>query len=167
MPNYRRDYSGPCWFFTVVTHCRRPLLIDSDARTAIFDAIRSCRERIPFETLAGVLLPDHLHCIWQMSETDWNYSRRWSLIKRLFTQQMRNHGAEAPFWQARFWAHRIDDPIDYANHVAYVHFNPVKHGLVARVVDWPWSTFHRYVRAGLLLPEWGGHGDLPASVGRE
>jgi putative transposase len=167
MPTYRRDYSGPCWFFTVVTHDRRRLLIEPEARAALFNAIRSCRGRFAFETLAGVVLPDHLHCVWQMPEGDWNYSRRWSLIKRFFTQQMRDQGVEAPFWQPRFWAHRIDDPVDYANHVAYVHFNPVRHGLVARVVDWPWSTFHRYVRAGLLSPEWGGDGRPPAGVGRE
>lgn len=56
----------------------------------------------------------------------------------------------------RYWEHTIRDEADLAVHVAYVHINPLKHGLVTRVADWPWSTFHREVRAGRLPMEWGG-----------
>jgi putative transposase len=59
-------------------------------------------------------------------------------------------------WQRRFWEHTIRDDGDFARHVDYIHFNPVKHGLVARVRDWPHSSFHAYVRQGLLPEDWGG-----------
>src|SRR5512135_1059843 len=196
MPNYRRDYAGTGWSFTVVTAGRRLLLDRDDARSALRQAISECRSRYPFRVDAWVLMPDHLHCIWTMPEEDRDYSRRWSLIKRRFTQHMTTglggahgapyadsggpevcgaHGAPyadsdevgPPYWQARFWAHRIDDERDYAAHVDYIHFNPVKHGAVARVADWPWSTFHRYAAGGILAADWGGDVSLPPHVGRE
>jgi putative transposase len=167
MPNYRRDYSGCCWFFTVVTHERQRLFDQPTARGLLREAIGECRHRYPFEIVAWVLLPDHLHCIWNLPMGDRNYSRRWSLIKRRFTQRMEHAGRRGPFWQARFWAHRIDDEQDYASHVAYVHFNPVKHGLVTRPLDWRWSTFHRYIEQGVVAADWGAGLQIPAEAGRE
>jgi len=52
-------------------------------------------------------------------------------------------------WQRRFWEHTLRDESDFARHVDYVHYNPVKHGLVKQVKDWPYSSFHRYVRSGI------------------
>jgi hypothetical protein len=63
---------------------------------------------------------------------------------------------ERAIWQRRFWEHLIRDDADYARHVEYCHINPVKHGLVRRVRDWPHSSFHRDVRAGLLPEDWAG-----------
>ena len=88
MPNYRRDYSGTAWFFTVVTHSRRPLLAEASARDALRSAISDCRLRFPFRIDAWVLLPDHMHAVWTLPDSDRDYSRRWSMIKRRFTQQM-------------------------------------------------------------------------------
>jgi len=48
-------------------------------------------------------------------------------------------------WVKEDWEHQIRDDADYARQVDYVHYNPVKHGLIAEVRDW----FHRYVRLGL------------------
>ena len=155
MPNYRRDYSSCCWFFTVVLKNRRPLFLDEVARTSLRLAIDECRERYPFKINGWVLLPNHLHCVWTMPEHDRDYSRRWSIIKRRFTQLYRTsdwHGP--PYWQERFWAHRIDDEEDYRRHLDYIHLNPVKHGLTVKAVDWPWSTFHRYVAEGVYPPDW-------------
>jgi putative transposase len=39
--------------------------------------------------------------------------------------------------------------------VDYVHYNPVKHGYVANPLDWPHSSLHRFVRNGILPPDWG------------
>ena len=58
-------------------------------------------------------------------------------------------------WQRRLWEHTIRDASDFSRHVDYVHYNPVKHGYVAAPVDWPYSSFHRFVRQGILLPDWG------------
>lgn len=106
-------------------------------------------------------MPEHLHCIWKLPEDDADYSIRWSMIKGLFTRRYRlrtkgpesapvshRRKGEACIWQRRFWEHRIRDERDLYRHINYIHSNPIKHGLVKRLEDWPWSTFHRYVREG-------------------
>jgi putative transposase len=168
MPNYRRDYSGLTWFFTVVTHGRKPLFLRDEARQCLSRSIAECRERFPFEVDASVLLPDHLHAVWTLPGSDPDYSRRWGLIKRRFTQLYREYGRHGPpYWQNRFWAHRIDDERDFQAHVDYVHINPMKHGLVECVRTWQWSTFHRYVARGIYPADWGGKVSISNGVGRE
>ena len=63
---------------------------------------------------------------------------------------------DAGVWQRRFWEHHIRDKADYANHVRYCWINPVKHGLVERAVDWPYSSIHRDIARGRVEPEWSG-----------
>jgi putative transposase len=63
---------------------------------------------------------------------------------------------ERGIWQRRYWEHAIRDDADLERHVDYIHFNPVKHGHVSRVCDWPHSSFHRYVARGVLPLDWGG-----------
>lgn len=168
MPNYRRDYSGDTWFFTVVTKQRHRLFVSETARDCLRESITECRTRYPFHIDACVLLPDHVHCVWTLPEDDRDYSRRWGIIKRRFTQLYRECGGRGPpYWQERFWAHRIDDEADYRHHLDYVHINPVKHGLTDRVSAWPWSTFHRYVKAGVYPADWGGTVVLPKGIGNE
>ncbi len=155
MPNYRRTrITGGTYFFTLVTHGRRPVLVDENVRTALRFAIKAVREEHPFLVEAWALLPDHLHCIWRLPEGDADYSMRWAKIKRLV-----RHGVGVPaggeFWQPRYWEHCIRDEDDFARHCDYIHWNPVKHGLVRCAVDWPYSTFHRFVAAGVYSRDWG------------
>jgi REP-associated tyrosine transposase len=108
-----------------------------------------------------VVLPEHLHCIWTLPEGDSNYSIRWALIKSAFTRSTalgtaKARNGERTLWQRRFWEHTIRDDGDLERHIDYIHFNPVKHGHVARVRDWPYSSFHRYVRQNTLPLDWGG-----------
>jgi putative transposase len=169
MSNYRhREQPGRTLFFTVVSFDRRPHLATTTARPILRKAlIETCRER-PFQTLAQVLLPDHIHAIWTMPPDDGDFSLRWRLIKTRVTQALREAGMDVTnprpsrrerhdhaVWQPRFWEHVIRDDDDLRRHVEYIHWNPVKHGLVERVRDWPWSTFHRYVREGLYPADWG------------
>lgn len=118
----------------------------------------------PFETVAIVVLPDHVHVVWRLPSDDSDYSTRIRLIKRLFTRgimkagisfQERTNG-ERSCWQRRFWEHQVRDEQDLQNQVDYIHYNPVKHGLVKQVKDWPYSSFHRYVSEGKLPVDWGG-----------
>ena len=115
------------------------------------------------------LLPEHLHCIWSLPEGDAAYPVRWKEIKRLFTKaylarvgpgEERNESrlkqGEAAIWQRRYWEHMIRDEDDLRRHEDYIHYNPVKHGLVQQVADWRWSSFHRYVCMGYYEPDWGG-----------
>ena len=100
MPNYRRaDMTGATYFFTLVSHRRRPILCDDAIRLSLREAITTVQNKHAFDIDAWVLLPDHLHCIWTLPENDHAYSVRWSMIKRLVTQAVGAHGA--PYDDAR------------------------------------------------------------------
>ena len=112
----------------------------------------------PFDLQAIVILPDHLHCLWRLPEGDADFSTRWRLIKTRFSKSFgksANQRGEKEIWQRRFWEHQIQDETDWRNHMDYIHFNPVKHGLVQRAADWPFSSFHRAVERGWYPEDWG------------
>jgi putative transposase len=164
MVRYRRNFvPGGTFFFTVALEDRRSCaLVDHiDSLRAAFRITRSER---PFTIDAVVILPDHLHAIFTLPPDDLDFSGRWRQIKSHFTRHVvaqglaveRNPKGEHKLWQRRFWEHTIRDETDFARHFDYVHFNPVKHGLVERVCDWPHSSFHHYVRSELLPPDWAG-----------
>ena len=162
MPNYiRAKFEGGYYFFTVVTYRRAKLFRNEISRRLLKEAIENTRSRHPFETIAFCLLFEHLHCIWKLPENDANYSRRWSSIKGNFSREYlklrkqhrevspsRVRKGEVAVWQRRFWEHQIRDENDLQRHVNYIHYNPVKHGLVQDVKDWPWSTYNKYAREG-------------------
>jgi putative transposase len=166
MPDYRRSrLAGGTFFFTVVTEGRRDVLCHEEVRRALRAAVTQTRCARPFASLAWVLLPDHLHCVWQLPAGDADFSSRWNLIKGTTTRQLGWCGAETKsgqrrgdghLWQRRFWEHTIRGELDLRRHVDYVHWNPVRHGLVDHPSQWPYSTFHGYCRAGVYPPSWGG-----------
>ena len=166
MATFRRAVvPGATYFFTVNTYQRIKVLTDPPFYRALKNALSQIKAEHPFTIDAFVLLPDHLHCIWTLPLGDARYALRWNLIKRLVSQATR-HLVESPIrrsrqqrrelglWQRRFWEHRIRDEQDLIRHVEYIHWNPVKHGYVVRVRDWPYSSFHRYVRQGLYSLDW-------------
>ena len=170
MSRYRRALvAGGTYFFTVVTYRRQTILCDDMLRLALRYAIESVRASRPFQIDAWVLLPDHLHCIWTLPEGDFDFSTRWMMIKRKVSIACAAHYGradwltasklkhrESTLWQRRFWEHQIRDDEDYTRHMDYLHFNPVKHGLVAQARDWPYSSFHRHVEDGRYAENWGG-----------
>lgn len=124
---------------------------------------RTCAER-PFETLAIMVLPEHLHAIWRLPEGDDDYPMRWRLLKGRFSHALPGHGiasashrrkGERGTWQRRYWEHTIRDADDLRTHVDYIHYNPVKHGWCERPREWPFSSLHRYIARGLLPANWG------------
>ena len=128
-------------------------------------AVASTRRDFPFTIDAFVVLPNHLHAIWALPPGDADFSTRWHLIKNRFARALpkrerlsavRVARHERGIWQRRFWEHLIRDETDYARHVEYCYINPVKHGLVTRVSDWPHSSFHRDVAAGIFPQDWAG-----------
>ncbi len=174
MPQYRRaKISGSTFFFTVVLADRTSnLLVEQIDR--LRQVYRVAQERRPFETTAICILPDHVHAIWTLPEGDADFSTRWSLIKSGFSRglaaQARSESKmakrEKGIWQRRYWEHAIRSEADLERHIDYIRFNPVKHGHVTRVADWPHSSFHRYVERGLLVADWGGDvKDIPGSFG--
>ncbi len=168
MPDYRRNYlPGGTFFFTVVTHGRRPILTTEAGRAILSEAILACRAEFPFAMAAIALLPEHLHAIWTLPRGDTNYSVRWGRIKALFTKRWLAQGASEAaqsasrvaerrrgVWQRRFWEHTIRDELDFERHLDYIHYNPVKHKLVTCPSHWRWSSFHRWVKLGQYEANW-------------
>ncbi len=124
-----------------------------------------CRIDTPFTIDAIVILPEHLHAVWTLPAGDNDFALRWRLIKTTFSRNLphverrsasRVAKGERGIWQRRYWEHLIRDEEDFARHVDYIHFNPVKHHRVKNVSDWPHSSFHRYVQDGILPMDWAG-----------
>jgi putative transposase len=164
MVGYRRNLvAGGTYFFTVTLEDRRSRAL-VDHISALRDAFRTARRERPFVIDAIVILPDHLHAIFTLPLEDSDFSGRWRRIKGHFSSHMiaagaseeRHPNGEYALWQRRFWEHTIRNEKDFARHVDYIHFNPIKHGLVSRVSDWPHSSFHLYVRRGILPEDWAG-----------
>ena len=174
MSSYRRAYiAGATYFFTVNLADRKArLLIEhvGELRRAFADT----REALRFDVNAIVILPDHLHCVWTLPPGDCDFSTRWRRIKAAFSHAIaprespsrsRTRKGEREIWQRRFWEHCIRDAEDYAAHMNYTHYNPVKHGYVKRVADWPYSSFHKCVREGLYPADWGSYEEPSAAFG--
>jgi putative transposase len=174
MPNYRRPrVPGATIFFTVALAERGSRLLVEEI-TRLRAAVAATRTERPFAIDAWVVLPDHMHCVWTLPSGDRDFSRRWGAIKARFSGSMRRAGFTPPppvgvrsggvypasrrkgevgLWQPRFWEHHIRDEADYAMHLRYCWLNPVKHGLVERAADWPYSSVHRDRRAEFIAPE--------------
>jgi len=161
--NYRRNLlPGATFFFTVTLADRR-----STALTTHIDilrqAFRATRREMPFQIDAIVILPDHLHTIITLPAGDAHFPQRWRHIKTGFTRSVLQSGTLLPqrdatgrtLWQRRYWEHTIRDENDFARHADYIHYNPTKHGLAPTPAAWPYSSLHRFIRAGAVPPDWG------------
>jgi putative transposase len=165
MTDYRRNrVPGGTYFFTVNLADRRTDLLVRHIDDLRY-AVKRARAKARFHIDGWAVLPDHLHCLWTMPADDANFSYRWRAIKTEFSKRIptgeirspsRTGKGERGIWQRRFWEHTIRDDQDYAVHMDYIHFNPVKHGLVSNVTQWPYSTFRRCVETGVYPPEWAG-----------
>jgi putative transposase len=164
MPRSIRSFvPGGTYFFTVSLADRESHMLVREIQR-LRTAYAAVQSRYPFETRAICVLPDHLHTVWQLPEGDADFPLRWQQIKSGFseglpasanTSESQAARRERGIWQRRFWEHQIRDADDLVRHVDYVHFNPVKHGCAKQVRDWPFSSFHRWVRRGELPAKWG------------
>jgi len=168
MSNYRRVHCpGGCVFLTLVTHQRSPLFSDPENVARLRMAIATVKAERPFDILGAVILPDHLHFVWQLSPSDSNYSARVGQIKATFTKslpsqnrprisvsQSRHKHRESNVWQRRFWEHTVRSSAELERVLDYVHYNPVKHGLVDCPHQWPYSSFHRSIERRDYVADW-------------
>ena len=145
MSNYRRMHvPGGTYFFTVnLLERRRHLLVEHIDQLRI--AFAEAKKFRPFDIIAIVILPDHLHCVWRLPKGDNDNATRWRHIKSVFSRYLplnerrsksRTLRRERGVWQRRFWEHVIVDDDDLINHINYVYLNPLKHGYVQHVCDW-------------------------------
>ncbi len=175
MPNYRRAFvPGGTWFFTVNLLQRRNNDLLIREVELLRQTVRRVKMNYPFTIDAWVVLPDHFHCLWTLPPNDADFSTRWRLIKTGFSKglpkteyrsKVRIAAGERGIWQRHYWEHCIRDELDYQRHIDYVHVNPLKHGYVRRVSDWPYSSFHRYVAQGVYPENWCGDIDMEVEGG--
>jgi putative transposase len=166
--NYLRNrVDGGCYFFTVNLRDRRSDVLVAEVGT-LRDAVRAALLRHPFHIDAWVVLPDHMHCMWTLPPGDHDFPVRWQMIKTMFSRSITRPQArraslvrkrETGIWQRRYWEHTIRNDQDYAAHIDYVHFNPVKHRLTAHPAAWPFSSFARCVKLGMYPTDWAA--DVP------
>jgi putative transposase len=166
MPDYRRvRHPGGTYFFTLTLLRRRDNNLLTRHIERLREAVKTVRRKHPFDIHGWVVLPDHLHCVVQLPEGDADFTLRLRLIKAGFSKSLpqtewlsavRQRRGERGIWQRRFWEHLIKDEADYRAHMDYVHINPVKHGLVKQVSDWPYSTFRQLVAKGVYPMDWAG-----------
>ena len=175
MTEYRRVYvPGASWFFTVNLAQRKGNDLLTRRIDELRQAFRYVQKKHPFKLEGVVILPDHLHCTWTLPQGDSNFSMRWNLLKGFFSRaiekgecvsQSRQKRRERGLWQRRFWEHLLTDQTDFNQHIDYIHWNPVKHGRVKRVADWPHSSFHEYVARGIYTKNWCGGDEIDVCVG--
>ncbi len=164
---YRRsNVTGATWFFTVNLADRQQDLLTRNV-DLLRKVISKVKARHPFEIVAMVVMPEHLHTIWTLPPNDADYATRWALIKAGFSRALpesepirdsRRHKRERGIWQRRYWEHQIRDDADLQVHVDYIHHNPVKHGYVRLPSEWPYSSIHRFIERGWLSAEWCDEG---------
>ncbi len=174
MADYRRVFvKGGIFFFTVVTYHRAPIFKNEPEIILLKECIKKIMHNYPFRINAIVVLPDHIHSIWTLPENDLNFSTRWRLIKKRFSMcysqvciprisESMLRKQERGIWQRRFWEHLIRDNEDFAKHCDYIHYNPVKHGLVISPDIWKYSSYHHLVKKGYYPLNWGV--DQPVTV---
>jgi putative transposase len=121
------------------------------------EVVRDVREGHPFEIVAWVLLPEHLHAVWALAKADSDYPMRWRLIETNCSRRVpsgewiresRRNKGERGIWQRRCWEHLIRDDLDRQRHVDSVHDSPLEQGDVQRAIDWRFSSFHRDLHRG-------------------
>ena len=164
--DYRRIWQpGGTYFLTINLLQRKGNDLLIRHIQSLRESTKTVKTHHPFKIHGWVVLPEHMHCLIELPENDTDYATRIRLIKIGFSKSIpkterrsivRIKRGERGIWQRRYWEHLIIDETDFHAHLNYIHYNPVKHGWVKQVKDWPYSAFHRWVERGLYPLDWAG-----------
>lgn len=174
MPNYKRLFIQNSYLFlTIVTYNRNPILVDNI--NILRQAFKNTKKNYDFEILASVILPEHLHLI-IIPKNIREYPKIIHSIKYYFSKNVQNIGGivippyvlseskikkgEKGIWQRRYYEHTIIDEEDLYKHLDYIHYNPVKHGVIENVKDWEFSSFDKFVEMNNYDIDWGSIEDV-------
>ena len=165
MSAYRRYFvdQEQILFLTLVTAGRRPWLSIQGAREQLRDALRATQAKHPFRHYGYVLLNDHLHLLISAQQGT-QIPRIVGSFKQAVLARLKRlpQNIAGRAWQRRYYDHIIRDESDFARHLDYLHYNPVKHGLVEHAKDWEWSSLVSWQARGVYQPDWGSV--EPASI---
>ena len=162
MPVSIAQIEGEVYFFSqsLHKHHRQTLTRNIDSLRLALNAVRDSQ---PFDIIAMVVLPEQVHCIWRLPPGDDNSGARWSQFKALFIAYLplreirsrnRLQRRQPSVWLRKCYEYQIENQRDLQRYIDFVHRAPLKLGLVERLADWPYSSFHRYVRNRLLPADW-------------
>lgn len=155
-PHESRFHPGRTWFFTLNLADKGSNLLTKHANY-LAESSRDIEALYPFDAVAAVILPNHMHMIWTLPEDDFDFARRISNLQSGFTRRILEgkhisaKKLESGLWQPRYWDYKIRDLVDLERHIGYIHGNPVKHDLVRHPDKWRYSTWHRYRDDGFVL----------------
>jgi putative transposase len=145
------------YFITCVTAQRQPTFNSSAKIQILRTVLHRVKELYPFAMRGYVFLPDHFHLLFHLPATT-SVSELMQSFKRNATLEIkRQQRIEKPLavWQRGYWDHVIRNDSDFETHLHYIHYNPVRHGLVTCAGDYFHSSFHEYVRRGWYKSDWG------------
>ncbi len=151
-----RFQPGRTWYFTLKLADEKSNLLTRHA-SLLAESSRDVEGLYPFDAIAAVILPNHMHLIWTLPEDDLDYGRRISHLRSGFARRILDKELLPPqkrdpaLWHKRFWDYQIRDLVDLERHIGYMHGNPVRHGLVSHPDKWRYSTWHRFRDDGFLL----------------
>jgi putative transposase len=146
----RRLYVSDRFFFVTCQLHRRRRLLSEDDFTSLAEAIQLTREAHGFLLTGWVFLPDHWHAV-IFPRHPLTLSRVMEIIKVRSTHKSNLRRRESgQLWQARFFDHALRTVWKYHACLDYIHYNPVKRGLVKAPEEWVWSSIHAHRDAGPL-----------------
>ncbi len=152
-------------FITQVVQDRKPVFRDAEQVAHLRAIFHLAKEKYPFQMLAYVFLPDHFHILIKPA-AGVTHSQIMHSVKPNFTRTYKHtlhlDGTTLQFWQRRYWDHVIRNEDDLERHLDYIHYNPVRHGYVARPEAWADSSFCYWQQRGDYPPQWGW--SLPATL---
>lgn len=167
--NYRRVFIQNSYVHLVILAYKRQNIF-TDNIELLRCAFKNAKKYFKFEILTICVLPNHIHMILKPDNIS-EYPRIITSIKYYFSKNINYVGQECPtygymnkrergIFQRRYYEHTIKSEDEFNNHINYIHFNPVKHGLVNAVKDWEYSSFHQFVKKGLYEVNWGSEADV-------
>ncbi|NIB44474.1 transposase [Pseudomaricurvus alkylphenolicus] len=142
---------GARYLFTLCTHQRSVVFNEPGHVNLLRRAFRGVMRRRPFRLDAICVLPDHLHCIWQLPAGDRDFPTRWRLVRIYVEKQLNQCG---PLWEKELLEQEIADDAEYQQCLDYIHLDPVKHGYSDTPSAWAWSSFRRHVALGIYTMNW-------------
>lgn len=144
-------------FLTFSVDRRRRLLELDVPKKIMLGVLNYVLEKHDARCQGFVIMPDHVHAVIWLPQTDQlsglmhEWKRQSSLrIRRWYRDHAPNYeasfGTATRFWQPKYHAFSIETESKLEEKIDYIHLNPVRAGLVARAVDWHWSSARWYYR---------------------
>ena len=149
---WRIEFEGAYYHILSRGNERRDIFSDKDDRISFLDTLGKMSDRFEVEVYAYVLMDNHYHLLLKTNTPNISKSMQW--FGTTYTRQYNiKHKRNGHLFQGRFKSFLIEND-EYLMHLScYIHRNPLRAGIVSRLVDYPWSSYPIYAY-GKKSPEW-------------